>query len=125
MFRDPLSAALEVLEFKHLPFMPKRAYWIFDFCIDGIRGNHAHKSLRQLFVLIKGSIQIDVKDEAKVKSFLLDEKSDYLLLEAGLWRVLRNPSPDAVLMVIVDQEYSEDDYIRNWEEFLEWRKNFV
>lgn len=125
IFKDPQSATLEVLEFSVLPFTPKRLYWIFDFDENAVRGNHAHKSLRQLFVIIKGHIYIDIKDQTTTTTHLLNEKDGFLLLESGYWRVLRDPSPDSILLVIVDQPYSEDDYIRNWDEFLDWRKNLV
>jgi dTDP-4-dehydrorhamnose 3,5-epimerase-like enzyme len=110
------SGKLVAMEFSKLPFLPKRLYW-------QIRGNHAHKRLRQIFWLTSGTVEIELTNGTLKKNYCLMEGSNFLLVNSGLWRKLYNFSRDAVVLVLADQEYDETDYIHNWEEFLWWKKN--
>lgn len=123
LHHDARSAFLEVIEFSNLPFLPQRVYWMYNFVSETTRGNHAHKSLRQLFILIQGTVHLEISDESSSQTFILNQDSNHLFLESGFWRVIRQASHDAILMVLADQPYDEDDYIRDWDEFLNWRKN--
>lgn len=117
---DTLSASLFVIEFKNLMFSPKRAYWLTDFVSGSSRGRHAHKELNQLMIMIKGSLDLLVSDGKAWKTIKMVEKKEYLYIPSGHWREMRNASSDAVLLVLADAAYNEDDYIRNWNQYLEW-----
>lgn len=123
LHHDTRSAFLEVIEFSNLTFLPQRVYWMHNFTSETTRGNHAHKSLRQLFVLMRGSIHLEIRDDSSSQTFILNEESDHILLEPGYWRIIREASQDAILLVLADQPYDESDYIRDWQAFLDWRKN--
>ena len=117
---DPKSATLGVLEFYRLRFDAKRIYWLTNF-VDGVsRGNHAHKTLNQAMIMISGQLELELyygKDKTKLQ---LNANTDYVLVPAGYWRVMKNASADAVLLVVADSEYSEQDYIRNWSDYQDW-----
>jgi dTDP-4-dehydrorhamnose 3,5-epimerase-like enzyme len=98
----------------------KRVYWLSKFVTGVSRGNHAHKTLNQAMIMIRGQLELELSFGYEKTTFLLNEKSDYILVPAGFWRVMRNASMDAVLLVIADSEYSEEDYIRNWDEYIQW-----
>lgn len=117
---DPLSATLGVLEFANIPFVPRRLYWITDFMMGTSRGNHAHKSLNQIMLMARGSLQLVLNHGEKRTIIEMHQKSDYILIPAGYWREMRNASRDATLLVIADAEYLEEDYIRNWGDYLNW-----
>jgi dTDP-4-dehydrorhamnose 3,5-epimerase-like enzyme len=117
---DPSSASLGVLEFYRLPFLVKRVYWITKFVTGVSRGNHAHKTLNQAMIMISGQLELELSCGPKKTTVLLNDQSDYVLVPAGFWRVMRNASLDAVLLVAADSEYSEEDYIRNWDEYIQW-----
>ena len=119
-FSDLNSAKLKVLEFTQLDFVPKRIYWMFDF-VEGVsRGNHAHIRLKQYFFAIRGSVVVDLFNGNEIESYSLSTNSGMLSVNPGQWRVIRNASPDAILMVIADREYDESDYIRQWDSYLAW-----
>mgnify|MGYP000327119334 CR=1 FL=1 len=117
---DLSSASLGVFEFYNSPFLVKRVYWLSKFVTGVSRGNHAHKTLNQAMIMIRGQLELELSFGYEKTTFLLNEKSDYILVPAGFWRVMRNASIDAVLLVIADSEYSEEDYIRNWDEYIQW-----
>jgi dTDP-4-dehydrorhamnose 3,5-epimerase-like enzyme len=117
---DLSSASLGVLEFYKLPFLAKRVYWLSKFVTGVSRGNHAHKTLNQVMIMISGQLELELSFGYEKTTILLNEKSDYILVPAGFWRVMRNASMDAVLLVVADSEYLEEDYIRNWNEYIKW-----
>jgi dTDP-4-dehydrorhamnose 3,5-epimerase-like enzyme len=109
-----------VLEFPELSFAPQRVYWITNFVVGTSRGHHAHKTLNQAMLMVKGSLQLNLKYGVESRSVTLDEDSDYILIPSGYWREMKNATRDAVLLVIADSIYDENDYIRDWDEYLEW-----
>lgn len=117
---DTRSACLSFLEFSNLPWIPKRAYWLKNFKEDALRGNHAHKSLSQLFILLSGRLVIELYEGEQLHAYKLGEDSPQLLVSPGYWRVIKSASPDAVLLVLADSPYEESDYIRDWDEYLQW-----
>lgn len=117
---DAQSASLSVLEFSDLPFLPQRIYFMQNFVTGTTRGNHAHKELDQVFLVLQGELTIEVKRGVATQLFKMNRESGQLLLKRGAWRVISNASKDAILMVIASAPYNESDYIRNWDEYLDW-----
>lgn len=111
---------LGVIEFSSLDFAPARIYWLSNVPLGSERGHHAHKALSQLICIITGSVDIEVSAGNDKIVFHLGQGSNALKLKPGLWRVLKNFSEDACVLVICDQPYDESDYIRNFSEYLEW-----
>ena len=118
-FKD-FRGTLGVLEFSKLPFFPRRIYWITNASENVTRGAHAHKSLNQIFVVLSGSVTIDLFKGLKKQSFDLVAEGAILNLEPGCWRNIKLSTPDSLLLVLCDREYEESDYIRDWEDYLEW-----
>jgi hypothetical protein len=113
-------ASLGIVEFSTLDFVPARMYWLFNVPSGHERGNHAHKTLNQLLIVVSGSVEIEIFEGATNKTFNLDQSSPALRLKPGLWRVLRNFSENASVVVLCDQAYDENDYIRDFDSYLEW-----
>lgn len=114
------SGTLGVIEFASLDFNPTRVYWISAVPRGAERGHHAHKALTQQICVITGSVEVEVWEGALKKTFNLNENSMSLKLKPGLWRVLRNFSENACVLVICDKPYDESDYIRNFDAYLDW-----
>jgi dTDP-4-dehydrorhamnose 3,5-epimerase-like enzyme len=112
-----------VLDTVDLPFYPKRIYWIYSVTTGQFRGNHAHKKLKQFFWLVQGSVRIDLSNRSEVKSIFMRANSELLVVNPGLWRKLYDFSSDAIVMVGADSKYDPDDYIRDWDEYLDWSSN--
>ena len=106
----------------NVPFDIKRVYYVYDTTPGTVRGHHAHKKLKQLLIATSGSCTIVCDDGKEKKEFVLDWPDRALYIEGLIWREMKNFSKGAVLMVLTDEYYSEDDYIRNYEAFLDETK---
>jgi dTDP-4-dehydrorhamnose 3,5-epimerase-like enzyme len=117
------NGRLGIIEFADLPFEPKRIYWLTGVEEGKSRGLHAHKELRQLFIVIEGSVDIRLNDGTGEFVYTLGVDGNGFLLAPGLWREITNFSKHAVLLVICDRPYSEEDYIRDYDQYLLWKKS--
>ncbi|MDE5733474.1 MAG: FdtA/QdtA family cupin domain-containing protein, partial [Bacteroidales bacterium] len=107
---------------KTVPFDIRRAYWLYDIPGGKSRGGHAHKDLRQLIVAVSGSFTVTLDDGNVKRTFLLNRPYQGLLVVPGIWRTLDDFSSGSVCLVLASHPYSEDDYIRNYEDFIEYKK---
>ena len=105
-------------ELKDIPFEIKRIYYMYDTLSGVIRGKHAHKALEQVLICIHGSCKISMDNGHEKEEVLLDKPYEGLYLRNNIWREMYEFSPDAVLMVLASEYYDENDYVRNYEEFL-------
>jgi hypothetical protein len=119
---DPLSADLGVVELDRVPFPVRRIYWISHFKVETIRGNHAHKNLTQLMVPLSGSLDVILFTGRHSAEFRLSAGDEPILIKPGMWRVMRNATEDAVVMVLASEKYDESDYIRDWQQYLSWHE---
>jgi len=115
---DERGELVSIEEQKNIPFQIKRVYYLFNTKKDVRRGFHAHKKLKQLAVVLKGSCRFLLDDGKEKKEILLNNPAQGLLIESLLWREMYDFSEDCVLMVLADTVYEESDYIRNYDEFL-------
>jgi len=101
-----------------IPFEFKRVYLVYGTRPGVERGFHAHKSLEQWVVCVSGSCVFTVDDGNDRREVLLDSPEKGLQIGSGIWREMRDFTPDAVLMVVASTHYELDDYIRSYDEFL-------
>ena len=101
-----------------IPFEVKRVYYIFDTTPGTIRGNHAHKNLKQVLICVSGACTIvsEMPDGTKIET-RLDWPNRGLLIEGLVWRQMKDFSKDAVLIVLASEHYDEADYIRDYSQF--------
>lgn len=104
-------------ENKSIPFSIKRVYFIFNVGEKIERGFHAHKSLEQVALCIKGSCSIILDDGFKRQDVVLDTASKGIYIKNNIWREMKNFSSDCVLCVFASELYDESDYIRCYDEF--------
>jgi dTDP-4-dehydrorhamnose 3,5-epimerase-like enzyme len=88
-----------------------------------VGGRHAHKSLQQILVCIHGSCRIRLDNGKEKKVIPLEKPYEGLYVSNAMWREMFDFSNDAVLMVLASELYDESDYIRDYDEFLEYVKN--
>ena len=105
-----------------LPFDVKRVYYLYDVPGGEERGAHAHRDLSQLIVAASGSFTVTLDDGKCKRSFFLNRPYQGLYVKPGLWRDLEDFSSGAVCMVLASEEYDADDYIRDYKDFLNFRK---
>ena len=104
-----------------LPFDVKRVYYLYDVPGGESRGAHAHRDLSQLMVAASGSFRVALDDGKVKRSFFLNRPYQGLYVKPGMWRDLDDFSSGAVCMVLASDVYLQEDYIRDYEEFLSFR----
>lgn len=105
-----------------LPFDVKRVYYLYDVPGGETRGYHAHKDLSQLIIAASGSFTVTLDDGMCKRRFFLNRPYQGLYVKPGMWRVLDDFSSGAVCMVLASDVYQKEDYIRDYNEFLSFRK---
>lgn len=121
-FTDPRGNLSFVEQLNHVPFEIRRTYWIYDVPGGEGRGGHAHKKLEQLIVAVSGSFTVTLDDGKCKRSFFLNRPYQGLYVKPGMWRELDDFSSGAVCMVLASEVYQVEDYIRDYDEFLAFRK---
>jgi dTDP-4-dehydrorhamnose 3,5-epimerase-like enzyme len=108
---------------KNIPFDIKRVYYLFHTNPDQERGKHAHKNLKQIYIAVSGSCKIEFDDGKTKSEYVLNNPAEGLLIEGVVWREIKEISKDCILLVLADDHYKEEDYIRSHKEFLNYIKN--
>lgn len=113
---------LSVLEFeKLLPFPIKRIFYTYNVNSSQVRGEHAHKKCEQFLIAMCGSLHVIVDDGTVREEFVLDSPVQGLHLPAGCWGIQYKHSRDCVLLVLASQDYDSADYIRDYNDFLNYK----
>ena len=103
-----------------IPFAVERVYYFCQADPAARRGGHAHKELQQVFVCLNGSCTMLLDDGQERREVRLSDPCQGLYVGRGIWREVYDFSPDAVLLALTDRHYAEEDYIRDYDEFLKW-----
>lgn len=115
---DDRGSLIALEEGKNIPFSVKRVYYMFDTREGVRRGFHAHRTLKQVAVAVRGSCRFMLDDGREKIDIRLDHPHQGLLIESFIWREIYDFSEDCVLMVLADQLYTESDYVRDYASFL-------
>lgn len=104
-----------------IPFEVKRVYYLYDVPGGESRGAHAHKELCQLIIAASGSFNVTLDDGNVKRTFTLNRPYQGLYIVPGIWRDLGDFSSGAVCMVLASETYDEKDYIRSYNQFIEYK----
>jgi len=108
----------------NIPFEIKRVYYLYDIPNKSDRGAHAHKELYQLVVAVSGSFDIELFDGVDKVKYRLNQPDQGLLILPGIWRNLDNFSGGGICLVMASHEYDESDYIRDFNEYLLYKRKY-
>lgn len=120
VFSD-LRGDLSVIEFsKHLPFAPKRNFFVYGVSSEKVRGEHAHKECKQFLFVLNGSVNVMIDDGKNRQEIVLSAASKGLYMPAGVWGTQYKFVQNSVLCVFASSEYDDADYIRDYSDFLKY-----
>ena len=101
----------------HIPFSIKRTYWIYDVPGGETRGGHAYKQNEEFIIALSGSFDVILNDGSGDKTFSLNRSYYGLYIPKMVWRSMANFSTNSLALIVSSTGYSDNDYIRNVDEF--------
>lgn len=110
-------------EFKEVPFKIERAYWIYDVPGGEQRGGHAYMENQEFIVAMSGSFDVHLDDGTTKQTFHLNRSYYGLYVPSGMWREMDNFSTNSLALVLSSTKYDKDDYIRDYDRFIAYKKN--
>ncbi|AYH15268.1 sugar 3,4-ketoisomerase [Pectobacterium parmentieri] len=116
---DDRGALVALEQEKNIPFEIKRVYYLFKTKEGVRRGFHAHKTLKQVAITVRGSCRFLLDDGNEKVELVLDNPAQGIVIDPHFWHEMYDFSEDCVLMVLADQPYDESDYIRDYDAFLD------
>ncbi|MBQ7472440.1 MAG: WxcM-like domain-containing protein [Prevotella sp.] len=118
-FLDPRGNLTVVEQMRNVPFEVKRVYWVYDVPSGEWRGGHAHKQCKEFIVAVSGSFDVTLDNGRGIKNTIhLNHPYQGLIVDTNIWRTLEDFSSGAVCLVLASELFEEEDYIREYEEFL-------
>ena len=103
---------------KHIPFVIRRIYWLYDVPGGECRGGHAYRENQEFIVALSGSFDVVLDDGTEKKTFTLNRSYYGLYVPKGLWREMENFSTNSLAMILSSTDYDANDYVRDYDEFL-------
>lgn len=117
---DERGMLVTLEETKEVPFSIRRVYYMYETAKNVRRGYHAHKKLEQILICVHGACTIHLDDGCECKEIRLDKPYEGLYIANNVWREMYDFTEDAVLMVLASELYDESDYVRNYQEFMDY-----
>lgn len=106
----------------HVPFEIKRTYWIYDVPGGEQRWGRAFKECEEFIISLSGSFDVILDDGHQKHTYTLNRSYYGLYIPKGMWRVLDNFSTNSVALVMASTYYDENDYIRDYKEFIKFKQ---
>lgn len=111
----PIEGGLDI------PFEIKRVFYQYDVPGGESRGAHAHIKDQQFLIAVSGAFEVFVDDGQNSKVFILNRPYYGLLVPPGIWSAEQEFSSGSVCLVLTDNYFNATDYIRDYNEFLEYK----
>ena len=122
-YKDKRGSLVALESMKNIPFEIKRVYYMADLDSNSPRGFHAHKELKQIAFCLSGNCRFVfdngiIKEECELRS-----DSIAIIIPEMIWHEMHDFSKDCILVVLASDHYNEDDYLRNYNEFIKITSN--
>lgn len=122
-FIDTRGNLSVIEEMKDIPFKLERTYWLYDVPGGECRGGHAYRENQEFIVALSGSFDVVLDDGKEKRVFTLNRSYYGLYVPKGLWREMENFSTNALALVLSSTDYDAGDYIRDYDEFLNLKRD--
>lgn len=117
--QDPRGNLSFIEEENHFPFQIERVYWIYDVPGGEKRGGHAFYKQHEMIIALSGSFDVMIDDGYERKLYSLNRSYFGLYIPSGIWRDIVNFSTNSLAVIMSSTKYSADDYIRDYDEYLQ------
>lgn len=120
---DPRGSLSYIYENDHVPFSIRRVFYIYDVPAGKDRGAHAHRECWQMIIAASGALEVYLTDGTREKTVTLNRPYQGLLVPPGIWAHEQEFTTGALCLVLASHPYSEDDYIRSYDDYKDFRVN--
>lgn len=117
---DPRGSLTYIYENVQVPFPIRRVFYIYDVPAGKDRGAHAHKQCWQFIIAASGALEVFLSDGKEQKIVTLNRPYQGLLVPPGIWAHEQEFTTGALCLVLASHEYQADDYIRSFDEYLDY-----
>jgi hypothetical protein len=114
---DPRGALVVAEGSKDVPFEIRRVFYMYGMGAASVRGQHANRVSKMMFLCVAGSFRIRVNDGERDAEYELANPAEGLFADRMTWTELYDFSPECVLLVLCDSPYDGGEYIRDRQEF--------
>lgn len=111
-----------IYENVHVPFSINRVFYTYDIPGGEERGAHAHKKCHQFLVAASGAFEVLLDDGINKRTVTLNRPFYGLHIPPGIWASEQGFSSGSICLVLASHGYEEDDYIRNYSDFLDYKR---
>lgn len=118
----PAGNLTPVEGFRNIPFDIKRIFYTYDIPGGESRGAHAHKECHQFIVAASGAFEVALDDGVNKRTVLLNRPFYGLHVPPGIWAAEQGFSSGSICLVLASHIYKEEDYIREYEDFIKYIK---
>jgi len=118
---DPRGNLSIIEQLQHVPFEIRRVHWIYDVPGGKNRGGHAYRETQEFIVALSGSFDVEIDNGNEKRTYALNRSYYGLYVPQGFWRRMTNFSTNSLALVLSSTDFSEDDYILEYEDFKVWR----
>jgi hypothetical protein len=101
----------------NVPFEVSRAFYIFNTRPGTARGSHANRNSQFLFVIISGSCNVKIDNGVDQSVITLNRPNQALWLDKMVWKEMYDFSYNAILLVLSNEKYDENEYIRDYKDY--------
>lgn len=120
---DERGGLIVLEEGSNAPFEVKRAFYIYDTKPSTPRGAHANKKSQFLLIVISGSCKVLLDDSKEKKIIELNRPNQALYINKMIWKEMYDFSYNAIMLVISNEKYNEEEYIRNYDDYIKFMEN--
>ncbi len=107
---------------KNVPFDIQRVFYLYDIPGGEARGAHAHRQCHQFLVAASGAFEVVLDDGINRRTVMLNRPFCGLHIPPGIWAAEQGFSSGSVCLVLASETYDESDYIRDYNDFIQYRK---
>ncbi|ENE5173040.1 FdtA/QdtA family cupin domain-containing protein [Vibrio cholerae] len=102
-----------------VPFDIKRVFYVYGTSGDKAHGCHANKKTKFVIISVSGSCIVTVNNGVHSKDIILDCQTKGLYLDKMVWKEMHSFSKNSVLMVLCSEKYDQEEYVHNFDEYLD------
>lgn len=119
---DDGRGCLCVAEWEHLPFTPKRVFWIFGVPEGAQRGGHSHATCAEVVFPVSGCFDMTVDDGRERHTLHMDRPDTGIYIGPNVWCELSGFAPGTICVVVASEDYDPDGYVNDYDVFCQRRK---